>query len=246
MTDRVVIVTGAASGIGAAISHRLASDGWRVAAADIDESGVASLASGYRGTTGNIRAYRVDVAVEASIREVVDHIEADFGRIDALVNSAGVAGISAPSWQLPPGEWERVIGVNLNGTYFACRTVISKLVDAGWGRIVNIASIAGKEGNPNAAPYSASKAGVIGLTKALAKEVATRGVLVNCITPAVIDTPILRQLTPEHIEYMTSRIPMGRVGRPPEVAALVAWLVSDECTFSTGAVFDISGGRATY
>src|SRR4029077_17010283 len=172
--------------------------------------------------------------------------EADFGRIDALVNCAGVAGISAPSWQLPQGEWERVLAVNLNGTSYCCRAVVPRLLGAGWGRIVNIASIAGKEGNPNAAPYSASKAGVIRLTKSLAKEVATRGVLVNCITPAVIATPILAQLTQEHIDYMTARIPMGRVGQPEEVAALVAWLVSDEGSFSTGAVCDISGARCTY
>ena len=139
-----------------------------------------------------------------------------------------------------------MLAVNLNGTFYTCRAVVPRLIAAGWGRIVNIASIAGKEGNPNAAPYSASKAGVIGLTKSLAKEVATLGVLVNCITPAVIATPILRQLRQEHIDYMTSRIPMARVGQPAEVAALVAWLVSDECSFSTGAVFDISGGRATY
>ena len=246
MTDRVVIVTGAASGIGEAIARRLASDGWRVAGADIDGAGLARLVAESRGSSQSIRGYEVDVAAEASVQQMVGRVEADLGRIDALVNSAGVAGISAPAWQLPVGEWERVLGANLNGTYYSCRAVIPKLVATGWGRIVNIASIAGKEGNPNAAPYSASKAGVIGLTKALAKEVATQGVLVNCITPAVIATPILRQLTAEHVAYMTSRIPMGRVGQPTEVAALAAWLVSEECSFSTGAVFDISGGRATY
>jgi 2-dehydro-3-deoxy-L-rhamnonate dehydrogenase (NAD+) len=246
MTDRAVSVTGAASGIGAAIARRLASDGWHVAAADLDEDGATRLVAEQSSSGADARAYGVDVSDEASVVAAVGRIEADFGRIDALVNCAGVAGISAPSWQLPQGEWERVMAVNLNGTYYCCRAVVPRLLGAGWGRIVNIASIAGKEGNPNAAPYSASKAGVIGLTKSLAKEVATRGVLVNCITPAVIATPILAQLTQEHIDYMTARIPMGRVGQPEEVAALVAWLVSDECSFSTGAVFDISGGRATY
>jgi NAD(P)-dependent dehydrogenase (short-subunit alcohol dehydrogenase family) len=242
MTERVVIVTGAASGIGAAIARRLLADGWRVAGADIHPPDAAG-----RGQDGQaMRVYEVDVADEASVQAMVESVIADFGRIDALVNDAGVAGRAAPSWELPVGEWERVLAVNLSGTYYGCRAVIPKLVAAGWGRVVNIASIAGKEGNPNAVPYSASKAGVIGLTKAIAKEVATLGVLVNCVTPAVIETPILGQLTPEQVEYMTSRIPMGRIGQPEEVAALVAWLVSDECSFTTGAVFDISGGRASY
>ncbi len=246
MSGRVVLVTGAASGIGRAISSRLASDGWRVAAADIAGEEVSIFAEEQVQKGYEVRSYQVDIAAEQSVRLLVEAIVQELGQIDALVNSAGVAGVSAPIEALPEGEWERVLAVNLSGTFFTCRAVLPLMVSGGWGRIVNIASIAGKEGNPNAVPYSASKAGVIGLTKAIAKEVATRGVLVNCVAPAVIETPMLAQLTQQHIEYMTSKIPMARMGRPAEVAALVAWLVSDECSFSTGAVFDISGGRATY
>ena len=160
--------------------------------------------------------------------------------------SSDLAGRSAPSWDLPDGEWERVVGIDLSGVYYGCRAVLPHMVGRRWGRIINIASVAGKEGNPNAVPYSAAKAGVIGLTKAMAKEVATTGVLINAVTPAVIETPILEQVSEAHRAYMVSRIPMGRTGAPVEVAALVSWLSSDECSFSTGAVFDISGGRATY
>jgi len=224
---RSAVVTGGSSGIGAAIAHRLQTAGIQVRSFDIAGGGDTTL---------------VDVTSEEACRQAV----AAAGPIDILVNSAGVAGLNAPSWKLPDGEFERVIAVNLVGTYYMCRAVMPGMVDRGWGRIVNIASIAGKEGNPNASAYSASKAGVIGLTKSLAKEVADTGVLVNCITPAVIETPMLGQVSEEHLKYMLSKIPMGRLGQPAEVAALVSWLVSDECTFSTGAVFDISGGRATY
>ena len=185
---------------------------------------------------------RVDVTDEDACRRAI----AGIPQVDLLINSAGVAGRNAPSWELPHGEFERVLAVNLMGTYYMCRAVLPGMVARGWGRIVNVASIAGKEGNPNAVPYSASKAGVIGLTKAIAKEVATSGVLVNCVTPAVIQTPLLGQVSDEHLQYMVSKIPMNRVGQPDEVAALISWLCSDECSFSTGAVFDISGGRATY
>ena len=181
--QRVAIVTGAASGIGAAIATRLSTDGWTVVAADVDQAAVGAFAAAATdGTT--IRPYPVDVSAEASVHDLVRTVIADLGAIDALVNCAGVAGISAPSWELPDGEWERVLGVNLNGTYYGCRAVLPHMLGRGRGRIVNIASIAGKEGNPNAAPYSASKAGVIGLTKSIAKEVATRGVLVNADTQA--------------------------------------------------------------
>lgn len=224
---RCAIVTGGASGIGAAIARRLGEAGVQVHSFDIAATG---------------ETIEVDVTDEDACRRAVAGVEPT----DILVNSAGVAGQSAPSWKLPDGEFERVIAVNLVGTYYMCRAVIPGMVARGWGRIVNIASIAGKEGNPNASAYSASKAGVIGLTKSLAKEVADTGVLVNCVTPAVIETPMLGQVSDEHLKYMLSKIPMRRLGQPDEVAALVSWLVSDECTFSTGAVFDISGGRATY
>ena len=224
---RSAIVTGGASGIGAAIARRLRSAGVEVHALDV---------------TSAPDTMQVDVTDEEACRRAV----AQSGPLDILVNSAGIAGQNAPSWKLPDGEFERVIAVNLIGTYYMCRAVMPGMVARGWGRIVNIASIAGKEGNPNASAYSASKAGVIGLTKSLAKEVADTGVLVNCVTPAVIDTPMLGQVSDEHLKYMLSKIPMGRLGQPDEVAALVCWLLSDECSFSTGAVFDISGGRATY
>jgi len=258
---RTAIVTGAGSGIGAAIAARLARDGYQVAIADIHKEGaeqtVARIVSagqgepanqpGQRGPAGE-RAFAVsvDVSREESVRAMIATVIERTGRIDALVNNAGIAGQSATTWELPPGEWERVLAIDLSGVYYGCRAVLPHMLESGSGRIVNVASIAGKEGNPNAVPYSAAKAGVIGLTKAVAKEVATRGILVNCVTPAVIETPILQQVSDEHVRYMVSRIPMGRTGRPEEVAALVSWLCSEECSFSTGAVFDCSGGRATY
>ena len=245
-TTKVAVVTGAGSGIGAAIATRLARDGFHVAVADLRPDAAQATVAGISQTGGQAHAAEVDVSNEPSVRAMIQSVLARHRRIDALVNNAGIAGRSAPSWELPDGEWEKVLGIDLSGVYYGCRAVLPHMLERGSGRIVNIASIAGKEGNPNAVPYSAAKAGVIGLTKAIAKEVATHGVLVNCITPAVIETPILSQVSEQHIQYMVSRIPMGRTGKPEEVAALVSWLCSDECTFSTGATFDISGGRATY
>jgi 2-dehydro-3-deoxy-L-rhamnonate dehydrogenase (NAD+) len=240
---QTAIVTGAARGIGEAIARRLASEGAAVMIADVDEASaqVAAAAIGDLAV-----AQRLDVTEpvswDAAVRAALD----SWGRIDALVNNAGIAGRSSPIWEVGVDEWQQVVDIDLTGVFLGCRAVIPVMLDAGSGRIVNIASIAGKEGNPNAVPYSAAKAGVIGLTKAVAKEVATQGVLVNAVAPAVIETPILAQVSDEHIAYMTSRIPMGRVGKPEEVAALVAFLCSSDLTFSTGAVYDISGGRATY
>jgi 2-dehydro-3-deoxy-L-rhamnonate dehydrogenase (NAD+) len=243
MANDVALVTGSAKGIGYAIARRLLTDGMTVIVADIDETGATSAAT----SLGN-GAYPLHLDVtspqswESGVRAVVDA----HGALPVLVNCAGIAGRSAPSWELSPEEWNQVIAIDLSGVFFGCRAVLPGMIEAGYGRIVNIASIAGKEGNPNASPYSAAKSGILGLTKSIAKEVATRGVIVNAVTPAVIETEMLQQLTPEHVAYMTSRIPMGRVGQPGEVAALVSFLCSREVSFSTGAIFDISGGRATY
>jgi len=240
---QVAIVTGAARGIGQAIAARLAAEGARVVVADLDEPAAATaVAEIGHGAS----ALPLDVTQAESWQDLVSQVQRDWGRLDILVNNAGIAGRSAPSWELEVDEWLQVLAIDLTGVFLGCRAVLPIMRAAKAGRIVNIASIAGKEGNPNAVPYSAAKAGVIGLTKAVAKEVATDGILVNCVAPAVIETPILEQVSEAHIQYMTSRIPMGRMGQPAEVAALVAFLCSKDLTFSTGAVYDISGGRATY
>jgi NAD(P)-dependent dehydrogenase (short-subunit alcohol dehydrogenase family) len=240
---KTAIVTGGARGIGRAIVERLASEGARVLIADIDEA-AGKAAAGEIGA--GAQAFGLDVTSESSWQAAVGQATNAWGKVDILVNNAGIAGRSAPAWELSVQEWLDVINIDLTGVFLGCRAVLPGMIERGYGRIVNIASIAGKEGNPNAVPYSAAKSGVIGLTKSVAKEVATKGVIVNAITPAVIATEILKQVSQEHIDYMTSRIPMGRVGQPKEVAALASFLCSDEVTFSTGAVFDLSGGRATY
>jgi 3-oxoacyl-[acyl-carrier protein] reductase len=195
---------------------------------------------------GTVHTAVVDVTSAQSAETAAASTGQALGKLDILVNNAGIAGTNAKTWETDPAEWQRVLSINLNGPFHCCRAVVPHLLRNGYGRIVNIASIAGKEGNPNAAHYSASKAGVVALTKSLGKELATSNVIVNCVTPAVIETDILKQLTQAHIDYMLSKIPMGRFGKTEEAAALVAWLCSEDCSFSTGAVFDLSGGRATY
>ena len=221
---RSAVVTGGMQGIGAAIAKRLAASGAKVTVWDLDGSP------------------RVDVSDPKSIEKALQAMD----KVDVLVNNAGVAGQNVPTVDYPIEEWERVLRVNLTSQFLCCRAVAPKMVKAKYGRIVNIASVAGKEGNPNAVAYSASKAGVISLTKSLGKELAQAGVLVNCVTPAAAKTAIFDQMTKQHIDYMLSKIPMGRFVEVDEIAALVCWLASEDCSFSTGGVFDISGGRATY
>ena len=240
---RTALVTGAARGIGLAIATRLAADGLRVALLDRDGAAVEAAA---RSVGRGAMALVGDVTRAKEVDDSVARVEGAWGRLDVLVNNAGITGRSFPIWELSDEDWQRVIDVDLTSVFLCCRAAVKVMLRQGAGRIVNIASIAGKEGNPTLVPYSTAKAGVIGLTKALAKEVATRGILVNAVAPAVIGTELLRQMEPSTVDLLVSKIPMGRVGRPEEVAALVAWLASEECSFSTGAVYDLSGGRATY
>jgi NAD(P)-dependent dehydrogenase (short-subunit alcohol dehydrogenase family) len=234
-SGRVALVTGGASGIGAAVARRLHAEGARVASLDLHEK----APEGVLPLTG-------DVAQSADVEEAVALARHELGPIDVLVCSAGVPGASLHSADVPDDEWHRVMQINADGVFFCNRAVIPSMVERGYGRIVNVSSIAGKEGNPMAVAYSASKAAVIAMTKAIGKDLAQTGVLVNCVAPAVIDTPILEGITDEHLDYMVDRIPMARMGEPDEAAALVCWLASDECSFSTGATYDISGGRAVY
>lgn len=212
---------------------------------DMDAVALDAAADTLKGR-GEMATETVDVTRPESVKRAAEAAAARFGSIDILVNNAGIAGVAKKLWECTVEEWQQVIDIDLMGVFHCCHAVVPKMLERKYGRIVNIASIAGKEGNPNATHYSAAKAGVIGLTKALGKELAKSGVLVNCVTPAVVETDILKQVTREHIAYMVSKIPMGRTGKKEEIAAMVAWLCSEDCSFSTGAVFDLSGGRATY
>jgi 2-dehydro-3-deoxy-L-rhamnonate dehydrogenase (NAD+) len=246
---RIAVVTGGASGIGLAISRRLLASGARLSLWDVSADALDAAARGLVQDPpegGDAHTAVVDVRDYASAERARDATLEALGRIDILVNSAGITGPNVVTWEYPLDGWRNVLDVNLTGTFHCARAVVEPMRAADYGRIVNIASVAGKEGNPNASAYSASKAGVIALTKSLGKELAATGIRVNCVTPAAVETPMFAQMTAEHIAYMKSKIPMNRFGRPDEIAALVAWLCTEECSFSTGAVFDISGGRSTY
>ena len=234
-SGKVALVTGGSSGIGAAVARRMRDEGAHVATLDLH----LEAADGVLALTG-------DVSRSSDVDAAVAHARDELGPIDILVCSAGVAGASLPTVDVTDEEWRKVMGINADGVFFCNRAVLPGMVERGYGRIVNVASIAGKEGNPMAGAYSASKAAVIAMTKAIGKDVARTGVIVNCVAPAVIETPMLDGMAQEHIDYMAERIPMGRLGEPEEVAALICWLASEECSFSTGATYDISGGRAVY
>jgi 2-dehydro-3-deoxy-L-rhamnonate dehydrogenase (NAD+) len=240
---RHAVVTGGATGLGYAIASRLIASGGSVTIWDRDLAG-AQRAAKVLGPQAH--AVEVDVSAHASVQQAVGATLAQSQRIDALVNSAGITGPNVKLWDYPVDAWRQVMDVNLTGLFMCCREIVPVMRAADYGRIVNIASVAGKDGNPNASAYSASKAAVIALTKSLGKELADTGVRVNCVTPAAVKTAIFDQMSEEHINFMLSKIPMGRFGTPEEIAAMVGWLCTEECSFSTGAVFDLSGGRATY
>jgi 2-dehydro-3-deoxy-L-rhamnonate dehydrogenase (NAD+) len=241
VAGRNAVVTGGASGLGFAIAERLAVSGAKVVIWDID----AAAAHAAANKLGAV-AVAADVSDTGSVTSAVNETLASAQSIDILINNAGITGPNATLWDYPIDSWKRVFAVNVEGVFHCCRAVVPVMRERDYGRIVNIASVAGKDGNPNASAYSASKAAVIALTKSLGKELADTAIRVNCVTPAAVRTPLFAQMSEAHIGYMLSKIPMGRFGEPQEIAALVAWLASEECSFSTGAVFDLSGGRSTY
>ncbi|MFP6561880.1 SDR family NAD(P)-dependent oxidoreductase [Paraburkholderia sp. B3] len=245
LKDRVMVVTGGARGIGYAVAQRALRSGAAVALWDADGERL-ERSRGELAALGKVSAVKVELTDETSVEAAAHQTVETHGAIHALVNSAGITGGNGLTWELPVDMWRRVIEVNLIGCYLTCRAVVPHMIAQGYGRIVNIASVAGKEGNPNASHYSASKAGLIGLTKSLGKELATKNVLVNAVTPAAAKTEIFDSMSQQHIDYMLSKIPMNRFLMPEEAASLIVWLTSEDCAFSTGSVFDLSGGRATY
>jgi 3-oxoacyl-[acyl-carrier protein] reductase len=245
LENRVVVVTGAARGIGESTARKLAQEGARLALWDRDEARLERAATSLKGIT-DVEAIFYEQSDLASVQRAASATLARFGAIDGLVNNAAIVGPTVPVWEFPPEDWDRVVQVNLTGVFYCCRTLIPEMLAQGRGRIVNVSSVAGKEGNANLGCYSAVKAGVIALTKALGKELATRGVLVNAITPTVTETELMHAVTPEMNAAFLSKIPMGRFCRPEEVASMIAFLLSDNLSFTTGSVFDLSGGRTTY
>jgi NAD(P)-dependent dehydrogenase (short-subunit alcohol dehydrogenase family) len=241
LKGRHAVVTGGASGLGLAIAERLTASGATVVIWDRDEQTARAAAAKLSG-----HCVMTDVSDLAPVTDAVKATLELVPAVDVLINNAGITGPNVKLWDYPADAWQEVIAVNLNGVFNCCRAVVPHMRSRNYGRIVNIASVAGKDGNPNASAYSASKAAVIALTKSLGKELADTDIRVNCVTPAAVRTPLFSQMTQAHIDYMLSKIPMGRFGEPHEIAALVAWLASEECSFSTGAVFDLSGGRSTY
>jgi 3-oxoacyl-[acyl-carrier protein] reductase len=239
---RAAIITGGASGAGKAVAARIVAEGGKVALWDMNAEALEAA----KAETGATHVVAVDVSDYKAVAAAAKSSNEAMGRIDIAVVSAGITGWTGPLHEYPVDNWEKVIDINLNGTFYVCREVVPYMLANGYGRIVNLSSVAGKEGNPNASAYSASKAAVIGLTKSLGKELATKGVIVNAVTPATFKSPILDQLPQSQIDYMQSKIPMGRLGEIAEVAALICWLASEECSFSTAATFDISGGRTTF
>jgi len=246
LSGRVAVVTGAGQGIGLAVAERLGLAGARVALLDINENGCVKAGQALKRMGLDARGYGCDVGDGSRVSEVFDTILRDLGRIDILVNNAGVGGRFAPIQEQSDEEWQRVISVDLTGVFLCSRKVVPHMIGRGYGRIINVSSLAGKEGSPDMVPYSAAKSGVIGLTKALAREVAKHGIMVNVVCPAIIETPLLKEMPAAKKATLLERTPVGRFGTPESVASLVHWLASEEVTYSTGAVFDLSGGRATY
>ncbi len=242
---RIAVITGGARGIGQATARRALQSGASVSLWDVDADRLEAAHHEF-STLGTVTTVVVELTDDEAVQGAARSTLSAHGRIDILINNAGITGGNAPTWELAPDVWRRVIDVNLTGSFLTCRAIVPIMIANGYGRIVNVASVAAKEGNPNASHYSASKAGLIALTKSLAKELAPRNIVVNCITPAAARTEIFSQMKQEHVDYMLARIPMGRFLELTEVASLICWLATEECSFSTGAVFDISGGRATY
>jgi len=247
LQSRHAVITGGATGLGYAIASRMLASGARVTLWDRDARGLSEAVNSLQGSDAGrlVSSVMIDVVSPAAVASAARETNA-IAPVDILVNSAGITGPNAKLWDYPVDAWDEVMTVNINGTFLCCRELVPGMRERNYGRIVNIASVASKEGNPNASAYSTSKAAVIGLTKSLGKELADTGIRVNCVTPAAVKTAIFDQMSPEHIAFMLSKIPLGRFGTPDEIAAMVVWLCTEECSFTTGAVFDLSGGRATY